>query len=205
MPGLFSFRKNKKSSENDKHWKMIKARNEEFKRADKKRYTEFLINKGYTKEQLDKMDFGELMNTYDVHAKYLPRHKEESERELKLKTAMQKISYAKDEQQRILNNAKTYLKNRNDYNNYISDKDILFQADMHNRLRRLKDQQDVHDVEYMIGTMPSAPTTKVIGGKRTLKRKKSTRRNASRYSRKEKKSYKKNLKKHTRQNKKDGR
>ena len=116
------------------------------------------------------MDFGELMNTYDVHAKYLPRHKEQRKTELKLENTMRKISDVKDEQQRLLNNAKTYLKNRREYTNNMTNKDIFFQADMRYRLRKLNNQQDVHDINYMIGTMPSAPTTKLRGGKRTLKR-----------------------------------
>lgn len=178
--------------------KIEKEKKDYFKKQDQASYKKLLKTKGYTDIQLSKMSDGDLSDLYDLHAKIMPRHMKEIDKDRELDRQMTIIQERATQQRELEGNARKYLTSINEFiPSHLSGKEIQDIADLKVRLRKLRNiPQDHREVAYTLGKMPSAPTHKPVsrkGGKK--KKRKGTQKNKKRNT---KRSNKKNKKGKTR-------
>ena len=174
--------------------KIEKEKKEYFKKQDQARYKNLLKTKGYTDSKLSKMSHGDLSNLYDLHAKIIPRHMKEIDKDRELDRQMTIIQERNAEQIKLEGNARKYLTSINEFiPSHLTGKEIQDIADLKVRLRKLRNiPQDHREVAYTLGKMPSAPTHKPLTRKGGEKKKrkgtqKKKKRNTTRSNKKNKK------------------
>jgi hypothetical protein len=178
--------------------KIEKEKKDYFKKQDQASYKKLLKTKGYTDIQLSKMSDGDLSDLYDLHAKIMPRHMKEIDKDRELDRQMTIIQETATRQRELEGNARKYLTSVNEFiPSHLTGKEIQDIADLKVRLRKLRNiPQDHREVAYTLGKMTKAPTHKPVsrkGGKK--KKRKGTQKNKKRNT---KRSNKKNKKGKTR-------
>lgn len=190
--------KSKDKAQREEYDRIEKEKRDYFKKQDQANYKKLLKTKGYTDIQLSKMSDGDLSDLYDLHAKIMPRHMKEIDKDRELDRQMTIIQERATRQRELEGNARKYLKSINEFvPSHLSGKEIQNIADLKVRLRKLQNiPQDQREVDYTIGRMPMEPTHKPVsrkGGKK--KKRKGTQKNKKRNT---KRSNKKNKKGKTR-------